>query len=256
MTTEPGAPTDGHHALFRGIATPLARAQAQFPELHKSRTARVPTKGGGEYSYDYADLGDALKAVRPILAAEGIAITQPIDTTPDGETVLHTILAHPDGVLTSTMTLPIRGATPQQVGSILTYFRRYALCAAVGIAAEDDADAAAAKTITNEPRQTRTHPRPPDPRRAEAAAWAAAGPAERADHWAEWKRTHPGWHKTEETFAAAHLELRDLVAAEHAAAGDEPFDTPETTHSRSARTARAKADIAAQAAARTDEPNE
>ena len=42
------------------LAAALVCAQAEFPTVTKTKVARVPTKGGGEYSYRYADLPDVL----------------------------------------------------------------------------------------------------------------------------------------------------------------------------------------------------
>jgi hypothetical protein len=55
------------------------RPQGQFPAITKGKTATVrmsEAKGGGTYSYNYADLGDVLGSVRPVLAAHGLALVQ------------------------------------------------------------------------------------------------------------------------------------------------------------------------------------
>jgi hypothetical protein len=127
----------------RPLIAALARAQAAFPQIPKSKTARVPTKNGGEYTYTYADIGDVLAAVRPVLAAEGIAIVQATEETESGY-VLATRLIKGDDQIIGRIPLPIEQASPQQVGSLLTYYRRYGLTALIGVAAEDDDDGAAA----------------------------------------------------------------------------------------------------------------
>ncbi len=57
----------------------------------------MPTKGGGEYSYRYADLPDVLAAVQPVLTKHGLAVVGLPDTTPEGEPALTTRLLHASG---------------------------------------------------------------------------------------------------------------------------------------------------------------
>ena len=120
------------------LAAALAAAQAAFPPIKKDRTATVPTKTGGTYSYTYADLGSVLDAVRPALTANGLSITQ-------GGTGDHLVtrLLHVSGQwIESDGTLPATQATPQGLGSAITYARRYWLTALLGVVAESDDDGA------------------------------------------------------------------------------------------------------------------
>jgi hypothetical protein len=120
----------------------LAAAQAAFPPLTKSHTATVQGKQGKQgYSYQYADLADVLTAVRPVLAEQGLAITQ--RTVRDGaNVVLLTELMHiAGGVLVSEVDLGRGSGDPQAFGGALTYLRRYELVTLLGLAAEEDRDA-------------------------------------------------------------------------------------------------------------------
>lgn len=118
----------------------LAKAQADFPQIPRKKTAKIKTKTGGEYSYTYADLADVLDAVRKPLAANGLAITQPLVQL-NGKLLLVTRLMHASGEwIESTMPLAA-GGTPQETGAAITYARRYALTSLLGIATEDDTDA-------------------------------------------------------------------------------------------------------------------
>jgi hypothetical protein len=73
------------------------------------------------------------------LSANGLAFVQTIS---DG--VLHTRLLHTSGQwIASEHPLPMSGK-PQEIGSALTYARRYSLSALLGIAADEDDDANAA----------------------------------------------------------------------------------------------------------------
>jgi hypothetical protein len=58
------------------------------------------------------------------------------------------------------MILPLAGLDPQSCGKVLTYYRRYALQALLGVAAERDDDAA----DTGHVRQPDPPPRPSSPR--------------------------------------------------------------------------------------------
>jgi hypothetical protein len=124
------------------LASALAAAQVQFPVLVKARTAKVPTKSGTEYSYRYVDLAAIVAQITPILAAHGLAVVQMPDHAGDADT-LTTMVLHTSGQwVRSSMRLHLAMLAPQAHGSAITYARRYALCAALGIVADVDDDGA------------------------------------------------------------------------------------------------------------------
>lgn len=114
------------------IVAALAAAQAEFPKITKSQT-------NSHFGSKYADLADVLEVVRPTLAKHGIALVQLVEDRGDG-TVLVTKLLHESGEISSTMPLPIDGLTSQQIGSAMTYARRYAALAICGVHPEGDDD--------------------------------------------------------------------------------------------------------------------
>lgn len=144
-TTSTGPKTVEHPNLTAA----LAAFQATVPSIKKGNTAKVPTKAGGSYSYSYADLADVTEVVLPLLAVQGLAFT----TNPtfiDGHFVLVFELRFQGGDGTEKISgiypLPMN-ALPQEIGSAITYARRYALCAVTGVApGGDDDDAAAAQS--------------------------------------------------------------------------------------------------------------
>ena len=139
----------------------LAAFQADLPGIGKGNTASVRSDKGN-YSYKYADLADVSAAVLPRLGALGLAFTAR-PTVLDGQFVLAYSLVHVSGDREDGIYMLPSSGTPQQIGSAITYARRYCLCAAVGVApAEDDDDAAAAQTVT---------------RQSAADAWDSAKPA-------------------------------------------------------------------------------
>ena len=127
------------------LADALCKAQSQMKEVLKTKTAQVKSDKGN-YSYKYAELADLLEAVKPALLGQGLAISQGVDSYDKGVKVT-TLLMHSSGEhLSSTLSLPVSGSTPQAYGSAITYARRYALSALLGVAPEDDDDAEAASS--------------------------------------------------------------------------------------------------------------
>ena len=128
------------------LAAALAKAQAAFPAIVRDK--EVDSRS---YKFKYAPLDKIIEGVRPALAENGLAFTQLLDG-PD----LITMLLHESGAtLAGRMPLPRgNGETIQQLGSAITYLRRYALQAMLGIAAEEDDDGeAAAKTSAGRARR-------------------------------------------------------------------------------------------------------
>ena len=123
------------------IAKSLVEFQRKVPAIPKKRTAKVPTKSGGEYSYKYADLSDILAAISEPLAAQGLAVSQSAFNGEGGVGVT-TVLLHTSGehIQSDPLVMPLQGATAQAIGSAITYARRYALCSILGISAEEDDD--------------------------------------------------------------------------------------------------------------------
>ncbi len=98
----------------------------------------------------YADLASCWDACREPLAANGLSIVQmPCNDTPDS-VALETILMHASGQwISSVFSMPVSKHDAQAVGSAITYARRYALAAVVGIAPEeDDGNLASSKSET------------------------------------------------------------------------------------------------------------
>jgi len=132
------------------LAAALTKAQTAFPKIVKDKTAKVPTKSGGEYSYRYADLATLIEAVRKPLAENGLAFVQLMDVGVAGAAgqqypVLLTRLLHTGGGSLESRYPMLSHDRPQEMGSEITYARRYTLSALLGVASEDDDDGAAAQ---------------------------------------------------------------------------------------------------------------
>jgi hypothetical protein len=134
------------------IATALAKAQGAIQ--NPAKDSENP-----HFKSKYADLSGGLNVVRPILSQNGIAVVQM--TRMDGDLMmLDTRLAHSSGQwIESDYPVCRFPAKQQEVGSALTYARRYSLFAAAGIAGEDDDGNEASKSETPAPPR-REAPRP------------------------------------------------------------------------------------------------
>lgn len=119
------------------FAEALAAFQAELPKLDKANTADT-----GSYTYRYADLADVSSVVLPLLAKHGLSFSSK-PTLDEGKFVLAYVLRHVSGESDSG-TYPLPSGTPQQIGSAITYARRYVLGAITGVAPDADDDGKAA----------------------------------------------------------------------------------------------------------------
>lgn len=129
------------------IAAALARAQAELMNPEKTLTATIksPFPREEDRTFRYASLASGLDIVRKTLSQQEIATIQTTRIEqPTGQICLTTLLAHASGEWISS-DWPVCGSkeveAPHRMGAALTYARRYALFALVGIAGEDDLDA-------------------------------------------------------------------------------------------------------------------
>jgi len=100
------------------------------------------------FKSSYADLHAVWGAIREPLSKNGLAVVQTTETLPEGLCVV-TLLVHSSGEWIRSET-PIMSAKQdaQGMGSGITYARRYALAAIVGIAQmDDDGEAAMGRKV-------------------------------------------------------------------------------------------------------------
>jgi len=142
--------------------------------------AQVDIKGAIKYSENpyfhsrYADLATVWDACREPLSKQGLAVIQTTDGGPD-QVVILTTLAHSSGewIRGRLVMKPVK-ADPQGIGSCLTYGRRYALAAIVGVAPEDDdGNAASAKPEVSDQRSEVNKNHKFEPRKADGLKQAA-----------------------------------------------------------------------------------
>lgn len=126
---------------FDKIADAMAKAQAKMTNPPKTKAGQYK-----QARYKYADLAEIISHARAPLADNGLSVTQ-LTVLADGKLTLVTRLLHASGqYMDSVYPLP-SGAAPQEMGSAITYARRYSLCAILGIAADEDDDGAKAADV-------------------------------------------------------------------------------------------------------------
>ena len=136
------------------IAAAFVSAQGALGAVTKDRKAKVEMKAGGSYSYTYADLASIQDDVRAAFFKNGLAHSQDVVSRVHSLDV-YTLIVHSSGESVTFGPLTFEaGATPQATGSAITYARRYALLAALGLATEDDDGQAARNTRSDEPEES------------------------------------------------------------------------------------------------------
>lgn len=124
--------------LFKALAE--VHKKIKNPTRDKEVTIKH-TDGKGQHKFKYAPLDKIIDDVRPILAQNGFSIFQSVEPI-DGKDYIITQMNHSSGDFIRPM-LPFGAipTDPKLYGGRLTYMKRYALCAALNISAEDDNDA-------------------------------------------------------------------------------------------------------------------
>ena len=133
------------------IAKALCKTQATVEAVKKD--SKNPF-----FKSSYADLASIWHAIREPLTSNGLSVLQEPST--EGNKVrITTTLMHTSGeFLRSVLEVPAVKVDPQGIGSAITYARRYALGAIVGIAPEDDDCNAASGGGDRKPQQQKNIP--------------------------------------------------------------------------------------------------
>jgi hypothetical protein len=127
------------------LAPAFIDAQKKFKPVAKTKTGTI-RENGCERTYKFADFNDVMEMALPILHKHDLAFNQGM-THVDGETRLATRILHRSGQWISSDGIPLhRNIPPQEMGSQITFFRRYDGCAMLGITPDEDEDG----TIANQ----------------------------------------------------------------------------------------------------------
>ena len=103
----------------------------------------VMQKDKAGYNYKYFDINQLLEKLLPCLENEGLTLIQPL-THVEGRPALKTLIWDSKDMLEYVVPLPDL-PDPQKMGSVITYYRRYALVSLLGLQAEDDDGASVTK---------------------------------------------------------------------------------------------------------------
>lgn len=128
------------------LAAALAKAQGKI-------TGALKDSSNPFFKSRYADLASVWDACRGPLSENGLAVVQ-LTESDDAGVYVSTTLAHLSGQwMRSRLRLSPKDSTPQGMGSAITYGRRYALAAIVGVAqVDDDGNAASGRGGIHDPR--------------------------------------------------------------------------------------------------------
>lgn len=211
------------------LAKALAQVQAAIPTVAKDNVGIVKSDKAN-YKYNYADLSDVTAAILPLLGRNGLSWTALPTMVRDADGpqrfVLRYSLMHEGGEsLDGEWLLPDpQRSTPQQLGSHITYARRYSLCAVTGVApGGDDDDAAAAQSKPADYYEPPRRAAPADPQPSRDWAWeidAALATADASALRRLWKEAH-GLDDVRSRIESASKDLaeRDKTAAPSPSAG-------------------------------------
>lgn len=145
-----------HSDSMEHIAPAFMEICGALSNPERNRTVTIQPRGKAAYEFSYATLDSILDLIRPVLHAQKCGLTQVITKGDDGVRVLETVLLHESGEwFSSDVDLVLTADNPKAVGSVLTYYRRYAICALFPIAGlEDDAASVAEGEGVQEGRST------------------------------------------------------------------------------------------------------
>jgi hypothetical protein len=119
--------------------------ETQLLQFQKKINAVKKDAINPHFKKSYATLTQILSEVKPVLSEFDILLTQPII-----ENKVGTELTYSGQKLTSFIELPTN-LNPQQLGSAITYFRRYTLAALLSLEIEDDDANESSKPTTQQP---------------------------------------------------------------------------------------------------------
>jgi len=170
MTNEQMMPRN-RSAEIKDLAAALVKAQAVMDGAKKDAEAVVT----GTTKRTYADLASVWDAVRKPLTDNGLCVVQFPRTVGNGVEIETTLLHGATGqFMSDVLWVPCGKNDAQGLGSAITYGRRYALMAVVGVCPVDDDGAAATQGVAGSAGGGGDF-RPPGPRRPMPAQSSANG---------------------------------------------------------------------------------
>ena len=167
------------------LAVALAKAQAEMG-------GAVKESNNPFFKSKYADLTSVWKACKDALHSNGFSVVQSPTSSPEGRIGVSTMLLHSSGqFISGEYTLGVKKQSdPQADGSSITYARRYALAAFVGVCPVDDDGESAMMRTSSKKQEPKKHPNQSD-----IDGWIAAWNMDKkkgADNKAWWTEKKAG----------------------------------------------------------------
>lgn len=157
---------------LKQIATALCGFHRDVPAISKDTEVSVKMKSGGEYSFKYADLTTIMDTIKKALVDNGLSIVQKLSTTyaivpvadfagrvtdkAQADVGITTMLLHTSGEYIESCFALRSDVDKKEIGGAITYGKRYAICAMLGLSAEDDTDAESKSDIAKYERKEQT----------------------------------------------------------------------------------------------------
>lgn len=174
-----------HSEQLNELGAALAKSQGQIEGAKKDSSNPF-------FKSKYADLASVWDACRAQLSGNGLSVTQCPEESENG-VAIETMLLHSSGQwIKSRYTMPVSKIDAQAVGSAITYARRYALAAIVGIAPEDDDGNSATKAKPEEKTKSKIEQYPET----------------------EWLKKFPVWKKSIESGEKKAQALIDFISSQ------------------------------------------
>lgn len=129
----------GFENISQEVAKDLIELVNSITGLKKSKSVNYRTKNGVT-AFNYVPLDDILIKIKE---NNNFALMQPIGTDENGRTGVKCVLIHKSGHVIESDTYPfqlMQNSKIQDEGAEITYRKRYALGAFLGISTEDDTD--------------------------------------------------------------------------------------------------------------------
>lgn len=129
------------------VAKDLIELVNSISGLEKTKSVNYPTKKGGITSFNYVPLDDILSKTKE---NNNFALMQPIGTDENGRTGVKCVLIHKSGHVIETDTYPFQlsnNTDLQAEGAEITYRKRYALGAFLGMSTDEDTDGNDSRSI-------------------------------------------------------------------------------------------------------------
>lgn len=155
-------------------STSIAKLAAALVQVQGSIEGATKGKTNPAFKTKYADLASVWDACREQLVTNGMSVVQFPGEMVDNRMTMTTQLCHESGEwMRATLSIPLTKVDAQGYGSAVTYARRYALAAVVGVCPEDD-DGNAASVRNNVPAPAAPVDRITEDQRTELMGYADA----------------------------------------------------------------------------------